>query len=304
MSDIYETPETEEPVVTEEEVEDFDDLDEDEFSEEEFMSAFEDEDDEEDEEEIEDELDELDPEREDADVEQAGEDDGEQPTEQKPLQERLQENFTQEELNQIYGQARIKSREHEEYIRSIEQMTGMPINEVTQHLQQQKVRDLADETGLPEQEAQRILEDRQARQYLEQQLQNLYQQNTMTRNMAAYQNEKARFKGNPLVMSYEREIDEVSRGGQVLGFEAAMNYVLGQKAVSGDLLNKVKTSSQAKALQNAGRKPKMSPVSAGSGGAQSKSVPKELAYLAKQFGSDPKDIARQYQKMLKEEQDM
>lgn len=304
MSDLYDGPEIDETLDTEEEVvEDFDGLEEDEFSEDEFRAAFSDEDDEDDEPEIEDELDELESEEEEDPAEQAGEEHGEQPTaEQKPLEERLKENFNQEELNQIFGQARIKGREHQEYIESIERLTGMPIHDVAHHLQKQQVQQFADETGLPEQEAQQIVEDRQARAYLESQLHDLYQQNAMTRNMAAYQNDKARYKSNPLVMSYEQEIDGVSRGGSVLGFEAAMNYVLGQKAVSGELLQKVKSSTQAKALQNAGKKPKVSPVSAGAGGAQGKSIPKELAYLAKQFGSDPKDIARQYQKMLKEEQ--
>jgi len=220
----------------------------------------------------------------------------------KSVQERLQESFTQEELNQIFGQARIKGREYEDSVRLIEQQTGMPIGQVVEVLRNQEVERYENEYGMPKEEAKRIAEALAKVPYLENNLQTIWQQQQQTRMLAAYQNDKARFLNNPEVRRYEAEIDAVSQGGQRLGFEAAMYYVLGQRAYQGDIQRAVKDSTQQQTLKNVNKRSTISPVNAGAGGSPAKSIPKELRGLASALGNDASDVFNEYQKIQKQQQ--
>ena len=229
-------------------------------------------------------------------TEEEPEEEPEEETEEEPADEKPKGRvFTQEEVNKIVGQARIKGREVEEYAKQLEQMTGMPLPQITDYIKQQQVNQMVEEHGVTQQEAERIVEDRQVPFYFEQQVMKPYNQQRTTHQKAGYNNEKMKFNNNTKVKKYEAEIDAISQGGQQLGFEAAMKYVLGEKAVTGDLMRNIKEHSQKPKPS----KPKIAPVSAGAGGAHSKSVPKELRALSAALGVDVKEAADEYFKEQK-----
>lgn len=202
----------------------------------------------------------------------------------------------QSKVNEIIGNARIKGREIEEYANQLQQLTGMELPQITEYIKNQQVEKMVEETGMSELEAQRVVEDRQVRTYLEQQLMHLYNQQRMTQQMQSYNNEKMRYMDNPLVKKYEAEIDAIAKGGQQLGFEAAMNYVLGQKTVSGEILKSI----QENPLKKTTKKPKVAPEGAGAGGVPSKAIPKELRQIAAALGVDVKEAAEEYYKEQKQ----
>jgi hypothetical protein len=206
--------------------------------------------------------------------------------------------FTQEELNQIIGSARIQGRELNEKVEMLQHMTGgMNIDQIIDHLRSQQTQQYESEYGLPPEKAQEFVEDKTVRRYLEKELRTLHEQQQVTAAMAGYNNEKAKFLSNPLAKKYEAEIDEVSQGGRRMGFEAAMRFVLGGKAYEGEITKNIQEATQQRAIKEAGKKPTVTPEGAGSGGAPTQSIPPDLKRMAALFGNDPKSVAKQYQKI-------
>ena len=95
---------------------------------------------------------------------------------------------------------------------------------------------------------------------LEQQNAQLAQQVEVTGKSTGYDRQKqAVLSGNPQLVPYANmyaaEIDAFSQNGAVVDFETAMNFIIGQKFASGELLKKVKTTAEQKTLANVnGRK--------------------------------------------------
>ena len=117
--------------------------------------------------------------------------------------------------------------------------------------------------------------------------------------MLQYNQEKNQFTSNPLVKKYEAEIDALAQGGQRLGWKAAMNYVLGEKAVSGDVLQNIQSGTEKRMAGV--HKPTMAPISGG-GAVPSKSIPRELRFFAEKMGVDPKEAQVEYERLRKERQ--
>jgi len=207
--------------------------------------------------------------------------------------------FNQEEVNRIMGTARIKGREYEEHARYLEQLTGMSLPQIYDYIKKQQVTEYAEERGLPEEEASQILEDKHARALLEQQLLQLHGQQQQHSMMLQYNHEKQQYMGNPLVRKYEAEIDALAQGGQRLGWKAAMNYVLGEKAVSGDVLQNIQSGAERRVSQT--HKPGMAPL-AGGGTVPARSIPRELRFFADKMGVDAKEAQVEYERIKKERQ--
>ena len=232
---------------------------------------------------------------------EAEEEETPEPEEQPPFDPLEEKKFSQRDLDRIIGQSRIQGREIADTVRLLEQETGMPLNQIWEHVKTRRVEEYENEYGMPREEAQRIVEATQKVPYLEQNLQALWQQQHITQQQQqfanAYQREKTQFITKPEVKRYEADIDAVItdslQRGAPIGWTAAMNYVLGQKVLSGELTQSIRESTQQKTLQDVGKRPR-TPESSGAGGQPSRSIPKELQMLAKSMGVDPKDAARNY----------
>ncbi|GEM_PF-2054703 len=61
---------------------------------------------------------------------------------------------------------------------------------------------------------------------------------------------------NPIAAKYVKEIDNFSQSGTVVDFETAMNYVLGQKLASGELMKEIKATTEQKTLANINKRQK------------------------------------------------
>ncbi len=265
-------------VVEEEVVEEVTGDDEDEFEEITFKFDDDDEDDEEEEE----------PEE----VEPVEEPVDEVPKDEEPVQEPQQKVFTQEEVNKIVGNARIKGRELEEQVQMLEQQTGMKLPEVNEYVKQQAAQTMVDEYGIPEAEANQIVDNQHKVKVLEESLQYLNHQQQVNQQLFTYNQEKQQFLNNPLVKQYEAEIDAISQGGQQLGFEAAMRYVLGGKLVEGNLADNIRSGAQQQNIRQ--KRPMPAPEGVAGGASASQSAPKELQALARAFGVDQKNVAKEY----------
>lgn len=229
--------------------------------------------------------------------------------EEQPVDPLEEKKFSQRDLDRIIGQSRIQGREIADTVRLLEQETGMPLNQIWEHVKNRRVEEYENEYGMPREEAQRIVEATQKVPYLERNLQELWQQQHLTQQQQqfanAYQHEKAEFITKPEVKRYEADIDAVIsdsvRRGAPIGWTAAMNYVLGQKVLSGELTQSIRESTQQKTLHDVGKRPR-TPESSGAGGQPSRSIPKELQMLAKSMGVDPRDAAKNYWQEQKQEQ--
>ena len=211
-------------------------------------------------------------------------------------QERL---FTQTELNQIIGNARIQGRDLTDKVEMLSHMTnGMNLDQIIDHLRSQQAEQYENEYGLPREQAERFVEESTENRLLKTELNKLHSQQQIIANMTAYNTEKAKCLAQyPLAKKYEAEIDAMSQGGKMLGFEAAMTYVVGKKSLTGEVQKNVREVAQQKAIKDESRKPRVTPEGAGSGGAPSNSIPPDLRKMAQLFGNDPKSVARQYQKI-------
>ena len=203
----------------------------------------------------------------------------------------------QDKVNEIIGSARIKGREYEENIRYLEEMTGMPFHQLTEKLQQDAVQQFAEEKNWEPEDAHKFFENKKARELYEKELLSIRHQQQAQEQMIRYNQEKAQHISNPLVKRYEQEIDAIARGGENVSWSVAMNHVLGQKAVEGELGNVMQQAAQKRMSKT--KKPMMAPETGGGHGA-SQSIPKEIEFFAKQLGEDPKESFKEYQKIQKE----
>ena len=206
----------------------------------------------------------------------------------------------QTKVNDIVGNARIKGRDLEETAKMIEQQTGMSLKDVAAELRKQVVEDFAEEKGIETEEAQKYFDLEETNKKLSNQIVEINAQQQQQQRMMEYNREKDQYINNPTVKKYEKEIDELSQYGQQLGWTAAMNYILGEKAVSGDLMQNIQDTAQRKMAHS--KKPQMSPESSSGTGYAEPSIPKELQFFADQLDVDPKEAYQEYQKIQKEKQ--
>lgn len=204
--------------------------------------------------------------------------------------------LSQSEVNQLLGNSRIKGREYEDNIKQLEAMTGMSFAEITDFVRQEQVQKMHEKTGLPQEEAAQYIEDRQARSLLEKELLDIRYNQQLQQAQMQYNNEKSQYINNPLVKQYEQEIDAIAKGGQNVSWTVAMNHVLGQKAVGGELTKSIQETARKKAPK-AG--PKIAPESGG-GSIPAEVIPKEVAFFANALGENPKESYDEYKKMKKQ----
>ena len=204
--------------------------------------------------------------------------------------------FTQEEVNKIVGNARIKGRDLEEQVALLEKQTGLKLPEVNEYVRQQAAQNMVDEYGIPEAEAKMIVDNQHKVEYLEKNLAELNYRQQLNQQMFQYQQEKQQHLSNPLVRQYEAEIDAVVqegwKHGQQIGFEAAVKFVLGGKVLQGEVADNIRSTAQQRTARQ--KRPMPAPEGVAGGAAVAQSAPRELQALARAFGADPKNVAREY----------
>lgn len=194
--------------------------------------------------------------------------------------------FTQEEVNDIIGKARIKGREIETVAEELKNLTGMDLPQIAKYVRDNQVAQLAEEKGLTEEEAREFIDNKQKVSQLESQMRMFEEQ----QKSFSYSQQKQGFLNDPVVKKYEKEIDQFSQNGTILDFETAMNYVLGQKLRSGELRDTIKSGAEKRAMANMQKRSKVAPeTSRVSGKADTSGMTKEEKQLAANLGVSPKE---------------
>ena len=128
----------------------------------------------------------------------------------------------------------------------------------------------------------------------EQELERLQQQQILNDKTSGYYAERSKaMASDPMVAKYIKEIDEFSQNGEVLDFDTAADFIVGKMARKGDLLSKIKTTTEQKTLANVNRRSKKS-VEKGSSAASpaANSLTRDELLMAKRLGISPKEYAK------------
>lgn len=159
--------------------------------------------------------------------------------------------FTKEQVEAIV-QERLARDPYRNYGRMLEQRTGMTLQQLNEYAERQQeeeeVKKYAEENMVDEEEARRQVRLLRENQRYKQEFPQVQSQLQYTQAMLQYINDKARDINNPYVRKYEKEIDAFAENGRLCSFESAKNYVLGQKLLSGELLEAIKSGTVNKTL--------------------------------------------------------
>ncbi len=177
--------------------------------------------------------------------------------------------FTKAEIEAMF-QDRINRDPYRATGRQLEQKTGMTLQQLNEYADKQQeeeeVKKYADEYMVDEEVARRhVREARENKRYKEE-LPQMQRQNQVTQGQLNYINDKARDMSNPYVRKYAAEIDAFAQNGQACGFEAAKNYVIGQKVLSGEITDAVKRGTTKKTLADIEKQKRTGLMQGGVGG--------------------------------------
>lgn len=229
------------------------------------------------------------------------EDDSED-TEEEKTEEHTPEHepkFTQEDVNRIIAERLSRDRKSQ-LVKELESLVGMDISGIVDYARQQRVVQKAEELGIPEEDAERILKSEEKMEEAERRMAAYEQQLQAFQSVVLYGQEKSKYLSNPLVKKYEREIDNFARGGLECGFVPAMNYVLGQKVLSGEITKQMQNAAEQKTLANISKRSKIA-VEKATGAAPDKSsylTPQEKQ-IAARLGLSYKEYAEEKIKLNK-----
>lgn len=229
------------------------------------------------------------------------EDDSED-TEEEKTEEHTPEHepkFTQEDINRIIAERLARDRKSQ-LVKELESLVGMDISGIVDYARQQRVVQKAEELGIPEEDAERILKSEEQMEEAERRMAAYEQQLQAFQSVVLYGQEKSKYLSNPLVKKYEREIDNFARGGLECGFVPAMNYVLGQKVLSGEITKQMQNAAEQKTLANISKRSKIA-VEKATGAAPDKSsylTPQEKQ-IAARLGLSYKEYAEEKIKLNK-----
>ncbi len=159
--------------------------------------------------------------------------------------------FTKEQVEAIV-QERLARDPYRNYGRMLEQKTGMTLQQLNEYAEKQQeeeeVKKYAEENMVDEEEARRQVRLMRENQRYKQEFPQMQYQLQHTQAMLQYINDKAKDINNPYVKKYEKEIDAFAENGRLCSFESAKNYILGQKLLSGELLDAIKSGAINKTL--------------------------------------------------------
>lgn len=206
--------------------------------------------------------------------------------------------FTQDDVNRIV-QERLARDRKSQLVRELEELAGMDIEGIVNYARQNRIRAKAEEMGISEEEAQRIIENEEKAKIMEEQMKELQAQQQATIKAIKYGQDKLKYINNPLVKKYEKEIDDFAQGGLMLEFEPAMNYILGQKLLNGELLEQMKEGIEKKTLANVTKRSKIAVEKTQTGGQSSEYLSPTERRIAAMLGVSPKEYLEEKQKIQK-----
>jgi hypothetical protein len=224
--------------------------------------------------------------------------------------------FSQNDVNRIIGQARIKGREIEDMAARIQAETGLSLVQVYEEIRRLRedeyVRKSTEEGYKTEEEARTEYRTQAENQALKNKVQYIQQQQRFTQSAIQYTQDKNQFYANPnvkksvkdLARRYEPEIDQLfnqlTAGGTVCDYNALRTYVLGSKLEQDNILEAVQSGAEAKTLANVNKRKAASPEGAAQSGGTGISVSPLEKGLAREFGVSLKDLQAQKAKIAKE----
>lgn len=198
--------------------------------------------------------------------------------------------FTQKDLERIIGE-RLQRDRKTQTVAQLEAIAGAPLEKLVEEARRQQIERAQEQYAMTEDEAAAYVQQQEELRTLKAQQEAMSQQQQAMQQMMAYQQEKAKFAGNPLAKKYEREIDEFSGMGSALPYEAAMSYIIGQKVLAGDVLDSVRQAAQAQTLANVQKRAKAAPEAPQGGGAQSTGLTPQQKIIAARLGLSPREYA-------------
>jgi len=227
---------------------------------------------------------------------------------EKVIEDRVNERVVTE-VNRII-QSRLARDRKTQDVAKFEQLTGMSLEQATEMVTQNIIAAKADELGISEEEARAIVAK-------DQELAGLKAERTVEQQQKAdidaamqqvkYLQDKQAYMSKPklarVLKDCMAEIDAFTQNGTLLPFEDGVKYVLGNKLVSGELLNKVQEGAEKKAIANQQRQPKAAPQAKGNGSKSDTVVlSKEERQIAANLGLSEKEYAEEKLKELNRKQ--
>ncbi len=244
--------------------------------------------------------------------EQSGEEEDENTAGEKQPAQQGSKLFTQEEVNQIVGNARIKGRELEEFAGKIHAETGLTLPQVYEEIRRLKeeeyVRKQIDEGYLSEDEARAKYRTEQENRALQHKINIVEQQQQNTQRFLNYSKEKALFYADPKIKKsikdqvkrYEQDIDVFSGYGTAVDFKTARAYILGTKLENEDILESVRNGAEKQTIANISKRSKAVPESGSqTGGKGVVTLTKAEKIMAANFGISEKEMTEEKAKMKK-----
>lgn len=249
-------------------------------------------------------------EEEDEEAEEADEEEPEATEEEiTPDMEALINNRVVSELNRIVPE-RLKRDRKTQQVTHLEQLTGMSLEDVISQVTRNMVESKAEELGISVEEAADLLKDKIENVDIKTSQINQQQQdeeiNTAMKKVKYLEDKTLAMKKPKMarILSKEiiKEVDKFTLNGLVLTFEDGLNYVLGAKLATGELIDKLQSGAEKKA-QASVRKKAASPQPKGSGATKSTVTLSRLEKeFAAQLGISEKDYAVEKYKEINRKQ--
>lgn len=232
--------------------------------------------------------------------EQTSDEDESQADTQQPIQFTPEQQY---EINRIVQERLYRDRQSRqpqiELLQQLEAEAGMSVNDIIGYIRHNKIQSevqaRAEAMGISEKEAEAMVAREQEVALLRHQMEQFQQQQEYTSRMFQYNQAKQMFMMDPLVRRYEREIDAFSQNGIAVDFEPAMNFILGEKVRTGELLQSVRSAEQQKTLANVQKRSRVQPETGAVTGGKNPAtaLSQQEKQIAAILGISPKDYAEQ-----------
>jgi hypothetical protein len=214
-----------------------------------------------------------------------------------------------EQLNRIVPE-RLKRDRKTQQVTHLEQITGMPLEEVTNQIIRNMAEAKADELGISPEEAMEMLKPKIENAGIKANAVNQKQESdeiNAAMQKVKYLQDKTDYIKKPklakvLTKEIISEVDTFTQNGSILSFVDGLNYVLGSKFTNGELISKLQSGAEKKAQANIQKKV-VAPQTKGSGAVKNEgTLSREEKIIAAQLGISEKEYAAEKYKEINRKQ--